>query len=205
MIHTVPTNYLKIKEFLKLGYSVLLTDVDVMILQNPFKFLHRDCDVESMSDGFDAWSAYGHNHGDDDPDIGWGRYVHAWRIYVLNAGFFYLTASEKTEQLMDRIATRLAEQKLWDQDVFNEEIWTPTSEIKQGSKLSVRVMDIYNFSNSKTFFRTTIKDQQYKDFVPVVVHINYHPEKWDRMQAIWMYYVEGKKDRLLSMPYKGGK
>ena len=30
-----------------------------MTLQNPFQFLSRDCDVESMSDGWDNATAYG--------------------------------------------------------------------------------------------------------------------------------------------------
>jgi hypothetical protein len=37
--------------FLRLGYGVLLSDVDVVTLQNPFEHLVRDSDVESMSDG----------------------------------------------------------------------------------------------------------------------------------------------------------
>jgi len=35
-----------LKEFLVLGYSVLLSDVDIVTLQNPFSHLHRDVDVE---------------------------------------------------------------------------------------------------------------------------------------------------------------
>ena len=34
--------------FLKLGVSVLLTDVDVAVLQNPFDFLYRDSDIEVL-------------------------------------------------------------------------------------------------------------------------------------------------------------
>lgn len=45
--------------FLELGYSVLLSDVDVVHLQNPFPHLVRDCDVEAMSDGWDRYTAYG--------------------------------------------------------------------------------------------------------------------------------------------------
>ena len=38
-----------LREFLQLGYSVLLSDVDIVYLQNPFDYLYRDSDVESMS------------------------------------------------------------------------------------------------------------------------------------------------------------
>ena len=38
-------------ELLSLGVSVLLTDIDVPIFQDPFLILVRDSDVENMSDG----------------------------------------------------------------------------------------------------------------------------------------------------------
>ncbi|KAJ1637086.1 nucleotide-diphospho-sugar transferase, partial [Pavlovales sp. CCMP2436] len=42
--------------FLKVGANVLLSDVDVVYLRNPLQlapvgYLHRDADVEAMSDG----------------------------------------------------------------------------------------------------------------------------------------------------------
>lgn len=46
---------------MNLGYSVLLSDVDIVTLANPFHALTRDVDVESMSDGWDDWTAYGYN------------------------------------------------------------------------------------------------------------------------------------------------
>lgn len=48
-----------LKKFLQLGYAVLLSDVDIVTLQNPFNFMYRDSDVESMSDGWDNATAYG--------------------------------------------------------------------------------------------------------------------------------------------------
>ena len=48
-----------LRHFLQLGYSVFLSDVDIVTLQNPFPFLIRDSDVEGMSDGFDNATAYG--------------------------------------------------------------------------------------------------------------------------------------------------
>lgn len=50
-----------LRRFLVLGYAVLLSDVDIVTLQNPFEHLVRDSDVESMSDGWDAPTAYGYN------------------------------------------------------------------------------------------------------------------------------------------------
>jgi hypothetical protein len=47
------------QEFLTLGYSLLLSDVDILTLKNPFDHLYRDEDVEALSDGFDPPTAYG--------------------------------------------------------------------------------------------------------------------------------------------------
>ncbi len=46
-----------------LGYSLLLSDVDILALKNPFDHLHRDEDVEALSDGFDPPTAYGERAG----------------------------------------------------------------------------------------------------------------------------------------------
>eukprot|EP00882_Tetradesmus_deserticola_P016293 GHRQ01017393.1.p1 GENE.GHRQ01017393.1~~GHRQ01017393.1.p1 ORF type:complete len:275 (+),score=92.25 GHRQ01017393.1:325-1149(+) len=62
-----------LKKFLMLGWAVLLSDIDVAVLQNPFKHLHRDHDLEGMSDGFDSATAYGQIEGYDDPSMGWAR------------------------------------------------------------------------------------------------------------------------------------
>lgn len=40
-----------LRRFVSIGYSVLLSDVDVCIFRNPFANLYRDSDVEGMSDG----------------------------------------------------------------------------------------------------------------------------------------------------------
>ena len=46
-------------EILRLGYAVLLTDMDVVTVQSPFPHLHRDSDLEAASDGFTNATAYG--------------------------------------------------------------------------------------------------------------------------------------------------
>ena len=45
--------FMILREFLVLGFSPLLSDVDIVTLRNPFDSLHRDSDVEGMTDGFD--------------------------------------------------------------------------------------------------------------------------------------------------------
>jgi hypothetical protein len=59
-----------LKNFVELGWSVLLSDIDICVLQNPFNHLYRDSDIEGMSDGFDETTAYGAIEGFDDPSMG---------------------------------------------------------------------------------------------------------------------------------------
>jgi hypothetical protein len=43
--------------------------VDIVTLQNPFDHLHRDSDVEGMTDGHDHGTAYGEIYGIDDASM----------------------------------------------------------------------------------------------------------------------------------------
>lgn len=191
-----------LREFLELGYSVLLSDVDIVYLQNPFDHLYRDSDVESMSDGHDNVTAYGYDDVFDEPAMGWARYAHTMRIWVYNSGFFYIRPTAPSIELLDRVAKRLSlEPKSWDQAVFNEELFYPSHSGFEGLYASRRTMDMYLFMNSKVMFKKVRKDQKLKGKVkPVVVHVNYHPDKLDRMKAIVRFYVHGKKDALDSFP-----
>lgn len=69
------------QEILLIGYSVLLSDVDVVTLRDPFRgnLLHRDADVEGTSDGFDQTTAYGWDEDFVDPAMGWSRSVQSRR------------------------------------------------------------------------------------------------------------------------------
>ena len=75
-----------IKKFIDLGWAVLLSDVDIAILQNPFEHLYRDSDVEGMTDGYDEQTAYGAIDGIDDPSMGWARYAQFYKHFNLNSG-----------------------------------------------------------------------------------------------------------------------
>ncbi|KAJ0257380.1 Arabinosyltransferase RRA3 [Hirschfeldia incana] len=190
-----------LREFLQLGYGVLLSDVDIVFLQNPFRHLYRDSDVESMSDGHSNMTAYGFNDVFDEPAMGWARYAHTMRIWVFNSGFFYLRPTVPSIELLDRVADRLSKAKLWDQAVFNEELFYPSHPDYIGLHASKRVMDMYEFMNSKVLFKTVRKDQELKKKLkPVIVHVNYHPDKLNRMQAVVEFYVNGKQDALDSFP-----
>ncbi|EFJ23507.1 RRA1, glycosyltransferase CAZy family GT77-like protein [Selaginella moellendorffii] len=195
------TKFHILREFLVLGYSVLLSDVDIVYLQNPFKFLQRDCDVEAMTDGHTNATAYGYNDVFDDPKMGWSRYAHTMRIWVFNSGLFYLRPTVPSIELLDRVATRLAREKAWDQAVINEELFFPSRPGYNGLHASKRVMDRFLFMNSKLLFTDIRGDpSQYANFRPVTIHVNYHPDKYNRMLAIVDYYVKGKKDALAKFP-----
>ncbi|GLJ55509.1 hypothetical protein SUGI_1191890 [Cryptomeria japonica] len=110
--HAVSTlKFAMLREFLQLGYSVLLSDVDIVYLHNPFDFLHRDCDVESMTDGHINMTAYGYNDVFDDPPMGWARYAHTMRIWVYNSGFFYIRPTIPSIELLDRVANQISKEQ----------------------------------------------------------------------------------------------
>ncbi|XP_052194732.1 arabinosyltransferase RRA3-like [Diospyros lotus] len=190
-----------LREFLQLGYSVLLSDVDIVYLQNPFDHLYRDSDVESMTDGHDNKTAYGYNDVFDEPSMGWARYAHTMRIWVYNSGFFYIRPTIPAIELLDRVAGRLSrEPNSWDQAVFNEELAFPSHPGYDGLHAARRTMDFYLFMNSKVLFKTVRKDANLSKLKPVIIHINYHPDKLPRMKAVVEFYVNGKRDALKSFP-----
>ncbi|KAG2703490.1 hypothetical protein I3760_06G140100 [Carya illinoinensis] len=190
-----------LREFLQLGYSVLLSDVDIVYLQNPFHYISRDSDVESMTDGHNNMTAYGYNDVFDEPAMGWARYAHTMRIWVYNSGFFYIRPTIPSIELLDRVASRLSrEPNSWDQAVFNEELFFPSHPGYDGLHAARRTLDFYLFMNSKVLFKTVRKDAKLSKFKPVIVHVNYHPDKLPRMKAIVEFYVKGKKDALEAFP-----
>lgn len=190
-----------LREFLQLGYSVLLSDVDIVYLQNPFQYLYRDSDVESMTDGHDNMTAYGYNHVFDEPAMGWARYAHTMRMWVFNSGFFYIRPTIPSIELLDRVANRLSkEPNSWDQAVFNEELFFPSHPGYDGLHAARRTMDFYLFLNSKVLFKAVRKDAKLNKIKPVIVHVNYHPDKLPRMKAIVDFYVNGKQDALSPFP-----
>ena len=189
-----------LRQFLALGYRVLLSDVDVVVVQNPFQHLHRDADVEALSDGYDPRTAYGYVDGLDDPSMGWSRYVQTMRIYVLNSGLFYIQPSARTLHLMDRITQHLVANKDWDQSVFNMMLWYPSHGEERNSQASVRVMHHLLFMNSRTLFVHFRKEPQYAEHTPVMVHVNYHADKEHRVRAIHRRYLDREADALDELP-----
>ncbi|XP_038682851.1 arabinosyltransferase RRA3-like [Tripterygium wilfordii] len=195
-----------LREFLQMGYSVLLSDVDIVYLQNPFDHLVRDSDVEAMSDGHDNMTAYGYIDVFDDPVMGRSRYVCSTRMWVFNSGFFYMRPTMASIELLDRVTGRLSrEPNLWDQNVFNEELFFPSHPGYDGLHATKRAMDFYLFMNSKVLFKIVRKDADLlSKLKPVIVHLSYHPDKLTRMKATVEYYVNGKQDALQPFPDGSG-
>lgn len=174
--------------------------MDIITVQNPFDFLVRDSDVEGMSDGYDASTAYGEIYGVDDASMGWSRYAQGHKHMALNSGLFWLKANARTIRLMQRIAKRVNTERQWDQSVYNQEIFNLAHGEYTSPQVSVRVMDIYLFINSKTLFKYVRKLPLDQQKLPVMMHMNYHPEKTERMKAALKYFVEGDKKALDAFP-----
>ncbi|MEW5305154.1 MAG: hypothetical protein WDW36_007715 [Sanguina aurantia] len=172
-----------LRRFVSLGYSVLLSDVDVCIFRNPFDNLYRDSDVEGMSDGFDERTAYGSIEGFDDPSMGWGA------------------LRTRTLDLLTRLDDRLTKTKYWDQTAYNEEIFFLSHGAYKSPQVSVRIMELHRFMNSKFLFKDVRQRAPgARPEMPVIVHVNYHPDKHERMRGVIKFYLEGNEAALAAFP-----
>ena len=52
--------------------------------------------------------------------MGWARYAHSMRVFVINSGLFYIRPTLASINLMDRVTHRLNTENGWDQAIFNE-------------------------------------------------------------------------------------
>eukprot|EP00892_Ulva_mutabilis_P003675 jgi/Ulvmu1/167/UM001_0171.1 len=190
-----------LKEFLLLGYSVLLSDVDIVTVSNPFEHLQRDSDVEGMSDGWDAAKAYGYNDVFDDPQMGWSRYSHSIRVSVINSGLFFMRPTLASMDVLNLVFDRIKAEHGWDQALFNEVLFLPSRPGYTSPHATRRILDRHLFMNSKTLFVYLRKDAQlYADVKPVMVHVNYHNDKWRRFTAVEQRYVYGVATALDGLP-----
>lgn len=89
----------------------------------------------------------------------------------------------------------------WDQAVYNEVMFFPSHGSYENPHVSTRVMDIYKFMNSKTLFKFARHDPRVMGSLkPVMVHVNYHPDKWERMLSIVDRFQKGKINALDRFP-----
>lgn len=196
-----------LKDFLLLGYHVFLSDVDILTLHDPFQYLYRDVDVESLSDGFNDHTSFGFDDVFDDPGMGWARFAHTFRIFVYNSGLFYIRATYTSVELVDRVVAWLEAEQAWDQAVFNLVIWKPSHGNYVGLNPTTRVLPYFIFQNSKTFFTIVRHNKGLLDKAAnemSMIHVNYHPDKAERLRAMWNYFVEGKKDAISLAKFPNG-
>jgi len=146
-----------------------------------------------MSDGWDDRSAYGHTHELPVPGSTEGplRYM---RLVARNSGLFYVSATYEGLRLMQRLASRMAHEDVWDQSAYNQETFRLAHGEHLTPAVTFRVMNYLCFLNTKTFFKYMRHDEQLVDrslFVPVSAHVNYHPEKEARMVTLRKFYEKG--------------
>ncbi len=113
---------------------------------------------------------------------------HVCRAACVHArsGLFYLRSNTRTLDLLTRLEDRLSKTKYWDQSAYNEEIFTLSHGDHKSPQVTVRVMEIDVFMNSKRLFkivRHMPKDKQPPK--PVTVHINYHPGALEQRVHVW--------------------
>ena len=111
-----------------------------------------------------------------------GLYV---QFFTMNVGCAFIQPTPRAIDLMERVARRLSQAAAWDQQVFNQEAFMLSHGRYNGSKVGVRVMDYMEWVNSKVFFfsmRPRFFPGKATDpkNLPVMVHMNYHPEKEPR-------------------------
>jgi hypothetical protein len=181
-----------IAELIAANISVLLSDTDIVLFDNPFCHLGSAAersDVEGMTDGWSPATALGWHEMVDDPPLPapW-----QFRIVFMNSGFFFVRASTATLSVFRNISARLAVEDVWDQAAYNDELWFPRTTGTEargtgpaahgGHQLRIAVLDWKLFANSKVALALGALDAPIA-LCPVIVHINYHGDKPRNMGA----------------------
>ena len=194
--------YKTVAAILAHGYSVLVSDLDLVYVKDPFEHLHRDADIEVQSDGFTQQWGFGKMNGVSDREMGWGGGGLYTEVFTLNVGCGYFRPTRATIDLLMRVYERLASEKAWDQQVFNEEL-----SLLPLKGVTYRVMDPLVFVNSKTFWKSH-RDKYLPgarakaEDAPVMVHMNYHANKHERMLCLIDRYHHGRTDACDHLPIK---
>ena len=79
-------------------------------------------------------------------------------------------------------------------------IFFPSHGHHKDPSVTRRVMDYMDFMNSKTLFTIVRKDESLRNYQPVTIHVNYHPDKHPRMLAVVQRYVAGDMQALNAFP-----
>ena len=197
MISTL--KYGLLKQALLMGFSVMVVDLDIIFLKDPFLHLYRDADIEGSTDGFTVGWASGQINSVHEPKMGWGAGGLYVQHFTMNVGCAFIRPTPPAIDLMQRVAERLSRAAAWDQQVFNSEAMLLSHGDYNGSKVSLRIMQFETFVNSKVYFFSSrskfIPGRKVSEAeTPVMVHMNYHPDKHKRMLCVWDRYANGKLD-----------
>lgn len=94
--------------------------------------------------------------------------------------------------VLQLVFDRIEKEHGWDQALFNEVIFFPSRPGYHSPCPTRRIMDRHLFMNSKTLFKHLRHDaRQFESVQPVMVHVNYHSDKFARLLAIEKRYVSG--------------
>jgi hypothetical protein len=52
--------------------------------------------------------------------MGWARYAHSMRVFVMNSGLFFIRPTHASVALLHQVIHRLNTENGWDQAIFNE-------------------------------------------------------------------------------------
>lgn len=194
-----------LRKFIATGTAVLITDLDLVYVQNPFAHLRRDADIEGQTDGFSEKWSHGQLAGVTDKSMGWGAGGLYAQVFTINVGCMYVRPTARAARLMARVAARMASEKGWDQQIFNEEAMFPAHGDSTTGLVSIRILEYTRFVNSKTFFKSERRRfipgrLAASDALPVMVHMNYHPDKHRRMLCLIERYHDGKVGACDDMP-----
>ena len=107
-------------DLLRLGYAVLLSDLDVYFLQNPFPFLNcSKCDFEYQAEN---------NHDKQNP----------------NVGFILFRPTQNTITFLEKLVKKLDnDNTLWDQRAFGQMLWSKQK--TDNFSITAKQMDPYIF------------------------------------------------------------
>ena len=181
---------------LSVGASVLVSDIDVVYVRNPFHYLYRDSDVEGTTDGWDAPTAYGWTEAVEDASMGWAAHTYTHRSTAYNSGLWYIQATLGGQRLLKLLAHRMATENTWDQTAYNEEVGLPARGSHSGAMITRRAANFLCFTNSKTLLRRVHREPQLSGQHIIESHINYHAGKPQKMAAVYAYYHEGSASSL---------
>ena len=113
------------------------------------------------------------------------------------SGLFYMRPTLASLDVLKTVFDRIKAEHGWDQALFNEVVFFPSRPGYTSPCPTRRIMDRFLFMNSKTLFVYLRKDAAaYKSVKPVMVHVNYHSDKWARFLAVSKKYLGGVEDAL---------